>query len=203
MLETFAAKRQPIMDIPTRFIYEMDEGNPIYYKGYLDVLNETKNLDQIVSCRILQSLLIELIKNAIAQQLDDSYIGLSNELGILFEKNSWRAADIAFFKKQQIAQLSQKEQRQFAKFAPALVVEIDIKADPTSIDSVLNDIHKKTQQLLDFGVEQVVWIFTDSEKITLAQQGKPWLTYNWNTDILLIEDVSLNIANLLEGFYNK
>lgn len=203
MVETIEQKNPAQKNIPSSLIYEMDDGKPIYYKDYLDVLNNIKTFDQIVSCSILQSLLIELIKNAITEQLDKSYIGLSNELGILFEKYSWRAADIAFFKKKQITQLDEREQRQFVKFAPELVIEIDIKADADSLDSILDDIHKKTQQLLDFGVYQVVWIFTKSKKITLAQNQLPWMTYDWDADLTLMENVQLNIANLLEEFYGE
>ncbi|MEL6719731.1 MAG: Uma2 family endonuclease, partial [Bacteroidota bacterium] len=112
-------------------------------------------------------------------------------------------ADIAFFKKKQITQLDEREQRQFVKFAPELVIEIDIKADADSLDSILDDIHKKTQQLLDFGVYQVVWIFTKSKKITLAQNQLPWMTYDWDADLTLMENVQLNIANLLEEFYGE
>lgn len=201
MIETIEQKKHSFEKVPSSLVYEMDEGKPIYYKNYLDVLNNIKTFDQIVSCSILQSLLIELIKNAITQQLDNSYIGLSNELGILFEKYSWRAADIAFFKKKQIKNLDETQQRQFAKFAPELVIEIDIKADSDSLDSILDDIHRKTQQLLDFGVHQVVWIFTKSRKITLAQNQQPWMTYDWDTDLILMEGVKLNVANLLEEFY--
>ena len=197
MVETIEQKKPSFTKIPSSLIYEMYEGKPIYYKDYLDVLNNIKTFDQIVSCSILQSLLIELIKNTITQQLDNSYIGLSNGLGILFEKYSWRAADIAFFKKKQIVQLDEREQRQFAKFAPELVIEIDIKADSDSLDSILDDIHKKTQQLLDFGVYQVVWIFTKSKKITLAQKQQPWMTYDWDADLILMEDVQLNVAKFL------
>ncbi|MEL6720070.1 MAG: Uma2 family endonuclease, partial [Bacteroidota bacterium] len=81
MVETIEQKNPAQKNIPSSLIYEMDDGKPIYYKDYLDVLNNIKTFDQIVSCSILQSLLIELIKNAITEQLDKSYIGLSNELG--------------------------------------------------------------------------------------------------------------------------
>jgi hypothetical protein len=47
--------------VPSTLIYEMDEGKPIYYRGYKDVLNKTKTLEQIMGTSILQSLLIELI----------------------------------------------------------------------------------------------------------------------------------------------
>jgi hypothetical protein len=41
----------------------------------------------------------------------------------------------------------------------------------------------KTQLLLDFGVEQVFWIFTDSQKVMVAQLHQPWIIVNWTDEV--------------------
>ncbi len=44
-------------------------------------------------------------------------------------------------------------------------------------------IHLKTQNLLDFGVEQVIWVFTTSKKVLIAEPGQDWLIKDWGKKI--------------------
>ena len=53
-------KRSPKQAVPEALIYELDAGNPIYYKGYQDVLSGLKNLDDILGDSNLQAWLIAL-----------------------------------------------------------------------------------------------------------------------------------------------
>jgi len=89
--------------IPDSLIYEMDEGTPIYYRGYKEVLNKTKTAEQIIGSSALQSLLITLILKHLIANLKNNYLPLSSELGFKFKKNSWRSLDIAIFNLQNIA----------------------------------------------------------------------------------------------------
>ncbi len=57
----------------------------------------------------------------------------------------------------------------------------------------------KTDQLLDFGVEKVIWIFTDSEKVMVAQKDQNWQLLHWNKDVHVFDNASLNIAELIEA----
>jgi len=57
--------------------------------------------------------------------------------------------------------------------------------------------YEKTQRLLDFGVERVIWITTQPKKIFLATQTAPWLTQNWDADVPVLDNVVLNLAGLL------
>ena len=49
-------------------IYEMDEGTPIYYRGYRQVLNGAKSPEQIMGSGILRSLVIKLIQEFLDRQ---------------------------------------------------------------------------------------------------------------------------------------
>ncbi len=185
--------------IPSALIYEMDEGQPIYYRGYKDVLNKTKTLEQIMGTSILQSLLIELIKDSIKLQLGKDYTVLSSELGIQFSKKSWRNTDIAVFLKKDL--IAAKNEDKYAAIPPELVIEVDTKADLEEMPDPMDYCHTKTDQLLDFGVKQVLWIFTKTKKFMLAVPGKRWETGNWSEEMVLLNGVKLNVKNLLETYY--
>ncbi|MBL7978154.1 MAG: hypothetical protein JNN12_07415, partial [Bacteroidetes Order II. Incertae sedis bacterium] len=57
---------------------------------------------------------------------------------------------------------------------------------------------QKTQDLLDFGVERVIWILTRSQKIYVAEPNKPWMVVDWNTPVHVLGPVSLTLADILE-----
>ena len=73
-----------IASLPEYLIYELDEGRPIYYQGYQEVLDKTKTVDQIMSSSVLQAVLIELIKEHLKPLFGKEYIILANEIGIQF-----------------------------------------------------------------------------------------------------------------------
>lgn len=158
--------------VPSALIYEMDEGRPIYYRGYKEVLNKTKTLEQIMGTSIIQSLLIELIKDSIKLQLGKEYTLLSSELGIQFSKKSWRNTDIAVFLKKDL--IAAKNEDKYAAIPPEIVNEVDTKADLEEMPDPLDYFYTKTDQLLDFWVKQVFWVFTKTEKFMLAEAGKRW-----------------------------
>jgi hypothetical protein len=52
-----------------------------------------------------------------------------------------------------------------------VVIEVDIKADTEDEEKdSFNYVNKKTEELLAFGIKKVIWIFTDSEKVLLAEK---------------------------------
>ena len=57
--------------------------------------------------------------------------------------------------------------------------------------------YTKTDALLDFGVEKIVWIFTDARKVMIAEPHKDWITRNWDQDIPVFENIALNLTALL------
>ena len=58
-------------------------------------------------------------------------------------------------------------------------------------------VYEKTERLLDFGVERVIWITTQPRKIFVATRTAPWTTQNWDADVPVLDDVVLNLAGLL------
>ena len=125
-------------DIPNFLIYEMDEGQPLYYQNYKDVLNKTKTAEQIMGSSILQSLLILLLQKFFLEKLGTHYLPLSNELGLKFGKKSWRNLDLALYDKRKIKDLSVLLSNKYIEISPELVIEVDTKValedllEPTS-----------------------------------------------------------------------
>ena len=81
-----------------------------------------------------------------------------------------------------------------------MIIEIDIQADLEEEDEDEMDyIAGKIADYHRFGVKKVIWIFTSSRKITVADTGKPWVTYDWSETIETLEGATFNLEKMLEG----
>lgn len=185
-----------VQHIPKELIYEMVDGAPVYYRGYEAFLNGTKELDEIMGSSVRQSDIITQLVILLGMQLDKKYRILTNEIGLQFSPNSWRAADIAIVEKRKLKQ--QSDPNKYLEVAPEVVIEIDIKASLEQIKDVYGYFHKKTDQLLDFGVQKVIWIFTDSQKVMMAERGKTWQTFDWKNSFEIMQGVSVNVQSILD-----
>ena len=108
------------------------------------------------------------------------YAVLRNELGVQFKKGDWRACDVAIFTLQQ---LEGEDWNKYAWVPPKVAIEVDTKADMDRFDSPFDYYEKKTTKLLDFGVEKVIWLFTKSRKVWIAEVGKDWLIRDWTQSV--------------------
>lgn len=72
------------------------------------------------------------------------------------------------------------------------------KVPDTLIYETINGRPIKIQKLLDFGVEEVVWFFTNAKKVLVAKQNQQWITVNWSDDIQILS-YQLNIEQLFEA----
>ena len=81
--------------------------------------------------------------------------------------------------------------------APELVIEIDTKADLSEVQNPLGYYQVKTQELLDFGVKKVIWIFTDTRKVMVAETDNKWEISNWDNSIEVWDGKELNLGEVL------
>ncbi len=51
--------------------------------------------------------------------------------------------------------------------------------------------------MLDFGVEKVIWITTQTKKLFVITANAPWYLVNYEENIHLMEDCTLNLTQLL------
>ena len=172
----------------------MVDGVPIYYHGYKDVLKGRKDAEAIMGSSYLQSLIVANLVFILIRDLPKEFIVLTNEVGVLFSQHNWRAADIAIVEKEVLK--NQGNEKGYLTVPPRVVIEIDTKAALEDIPQRVSYYHKKTDQLLDFGIEKVIWIFTESEKVMVAESGRPWMIYTWQDRIWVLEGVEVVVGRV-------
>lgn len=186
-----------VKTIPEVLIYEMVDGKPIYYKGYKDYLSGEKQIDELMGSSYLQALIGTQLVILLSKLLDlKQYQIISNEVGLKFGNKSWRAADLAIYEKKTLKGVPKVNK--YLEVPPRIVIEIDTKADLEEIRNPLGYYHEKTDQLLDFGVDKVIWIFTDTQKVMTARQYEDWQTTDWNKDVEIMEGIKVNIVRIID-----
>lgn len=193
--EATAAKRpRKPKAVPEYLIYEILDGIPLYYAGYEQVLKKQKTLEDIMGYGSKQWVLLTLIADFLRPVLSKNLILLQGEGGLHLSPRSNLSLDIAIYERSRLA--FEKLENKYFDFPPKVIIEVDTKAHQPEF-VIPNYYQRKTQRLLDFGVEQVIWVFTDPRKITVAQTKGPWLTVNWNDDIKVMGH-TLNLQTLVE-----
>ena len=59
-------------------------------------------------------------------------------------------------------------------------------------------IYTKTDKLLQFGVEKVIWLMSESKKVLVATKDENWSIIDWNKDIAIANGISFNIGKYLK-----
>jgi len=181
--------------IPESLIYETLHGRPLYYKGYRDVVANTLKPETVIGSSDLQSILVSLINTYITVNRDKKrYITATNESGLHIAIGDNLSADIAIFEKARLGKLKGK----YFDVPPKIVIEVDIKIDPTGIGSDVAYIAEKSGELFDFGVEQLFWILSSIQKIIILRPGQDWITTDWSNDITIMDGCILNVKQLLD-----
>ncbi|QJD81382.1 Uma2 family endonuclease [Spirosoma rhododendri] len=183
-------------DVPQALVYETWQQKPVYYKGYRDVLAGIKSIDEVMSCSDLQGVLVSLLNGYLFSAINRKvYLISTNEVGIHLAANDNLANDLAIFEKEKVGKLKGK----FFDVPPKVVIEVDIKADLVDFLNRENSyIMEKSQKLIDFGVERILWIVTDTRKVYVIDRNDPtWYVVNWSETITVLDDCTLNIAQLL------
>jgi Uma2 family endonuclease len=183
--------------VPDYLVREMYDGVRWIYRGYRDVLNGLKEPEEVMACSTLQSVLVGYLYNKLWNHLEDRpFWVMSNEVGNNISKKSKAAYDIAVFDKEQLP--PSQINVHYANVAPRLVVEVDLKVE--SEDKTHPDIliQQKTQKLIDFGVQKVIWVFTKTRKIFVCYAKGDWIMSDWDRELELWEGLTVNIPKYLE-----
>jgi hypothetical protein len=198
-----ADKVQPIITrprkakaIPQALIYEIIDGQELYYKGYKDVLSKKKKIEDIMGSSTLQGYIIFYLLKICYRFLDENkYIFLTNESGIHLEKSNNLSSDISIFDKSILTPNQVNEN--YAEVAPKVVIEVDIKIH-LSMEDDFAYINTKTKKLLEFGVEKVIWILSKPKSIVIATKDEDWIIRDWNKDSELLDGQIFNIGEYLK-----
>ena len=181
--------------VPDALIYETMDGEPLYYRGYREVMSGKKNIGEIMGSGSLQAVLVAYINRILIKNLDeDSYWIFTNESGVHIDHRNNLAHDVAVYDKKILSPA--KITTKYVDVPSRLAVEIDIKAD-LSNQRHYDYVNLKTQKLLDFGTETVIWIFTETQKVMTAPKNQDWLIVNWDKDIELMDGFPFNIEKYL------
>ena len=187
-------------EIPSFLIYEVLDNKPVYYAGYKEVLAKRKQPEQIMGSSGLQSFLIVDIIAQLLLILPPAYYRIgTNESGIMYQKGNWVNSDIIIFRKENLTEY--KLDDTYLKIPPQVVIEVDTKADFSGFSSSSDYFYAKTQRLLDFGVEKVIWLFTNenSRKVMVATNNADWTISNWNKEIEVLDGKTVNFDLLLKN----
>ncbi|WP_229311681.1 Uma2 family endonuclease [Larkinella rosea] len=180
--------------VPSYLIYETLNGKPLYYRGYKEVLSGKKTPEEIMGSSSLQAVLVTAIILYLGRTIDrKKFLIASNESGLHVDHRSNLSNDIAIFEKAGLI-LTNK----YFDVAPKVAIEVDVRIDLENFPSRDQSyIYEKTECLLDFGVERVVWITTHPQKLFIASRSADWTTHNWDVTVPVWGDCVLNLAELL------
>jgi Uma2 family endonuclease len=181
--------------IPEALIYEMVNGQPIFYSGWQEVLTGEKTLEQIMASSLIQSYLVGEIFVVAHNGLRKKYILGTNEAGLKFQKGDWRAADIALWTKESMKGVSLNPR--YADIVPEIVIEVDTKADISANPTYYLD---KTKHLHENGVRRVVWFFTATEQVMIAEKGRKWEIQDWSESVEIDDGCMVNAKELIDDF---
>jgi hypothetical protein len=185
-------------DISNELIYEIIDGQPVYYAGYKDVLNKTKTIQDIMGSSGLQSTIIDLIVeyfHRIKFEGNLKYQILYSELGLHVELKNNFAADIAIYNKADILDTDISDN--YMSKPPRVIIEVDTKADVSNFNDVLEYIKIKTEKLLNFGTEKILWVLTKSKKIIVISESKKWYFASWGEEIDIIDNLKFTLQTLI------
>ena len=193
---TTVKQRKLARKVPEYLVKEVLNGIPIHYKGYKSVLRKEKTLEDIMGASGLQSFIVSYIYKLLVRQLsDDMYHILTGETGLHLELNDNLSGDIVLFEH---GQLSIKNiDTHYLNIPPKIDIEIDVNID-TADFTEQTYIYQKTDRLLSWGVEKVIWVLSESKKVIVAEKDKDWLLIDWSKDIEVIDGVKFNVSQYLE-----
>jgi len=196
MVKEAAEKRNRERKIPDYLVREWIDGKPFYYKGYKEVLNKKKTLEDIMGSSTLQAYIIAFLMEVIIEgKLKKKYEILTNEAGLHLDKRNNLSADILIYDPNVMT--PEKINKQYADVAAKVQVDVDITIELEDLKDY-QYVEKKINKLHQFGTEKVIWVLTNIKKVMVAIPKQPWQTYDWNNDIELLDGVTFNIGAYLK-----
>lgn len=180
-------------------IYEEWDGIPVYYKGYRQVLSGEKQPDEIMGSSALQTYIVSIILEFLYKNVPrEKYFIGTNEAGLHLVRGTNLSSDILIYEKKNLK--ISKESLHYFDTPPYMVIEIDMQADVKELfNTETNYFIRKTTKLREFGVQKVVWVFTEGKRLIIANDAKHWEMVTWDTKIDVVEGVSFVLEDLAKA----
>ena len=189
--QLLAPPKRKSRKIPAALIREELRGQPLYYRGYKDVLNGSKQIEEIMGSSSLQSIIVAIVAFFIKSRVDNKlYWIATNEAGLHLGHKNNLSTDIGVFLKEKVV-LNDK----YFEVAPEMAIEVDVKIDT---DKELDYIFSKSEEMMQFGTQKICRIITKNKKIFVFAKNETTLIFDWDKDIQLTEYIILNLQKLLD-----
>ncbi|WP_332368802.1 Uma2 family endonuclease [Spirosoma telluris] len=183
--------------IPASLLYEEIDGVPYYYKGYRSVLSRQKTREDIMGASALQSAIVSLLIHILYKYLPfDDYLIATNEPGLHIATGSNLSNDIAVFNQ---SSLPTPLDDKYFSVPPKVVIEVDVKIDLPINLSETEYVYDKTQKMLDFGVQKVIWILTKTRRTLIAEPNERWILTDWDDTVEIMPGCSFVMNPLLRS----
>ena len=193
---TTVKQRKLARKIPEYLVKEVLDGIPIYYKGYKAILRKEKTLEFITVSSGLQLFILQYFSRLLISQLvENQYFVFVGKPGLHIDLNNNFSSDLLVYEENKLS--VSKIDTHYLDIPPKIDIEIDFNIDTTDFTEQ-NYIYRKTDRLLSWGVEKVIWVLSESKKVIVAEQGKDWLLIDWSKDIEIIDGVKFNVSQYLE-----
>ena len=193
---TTVKQRKLARKVPEYLIKEILDGIPIYYKGYKAVLRKEKTLEDFIGASGLQSFILRYFSYLLIRQLDENlYYVFTGETGMHIDMKNNLSGDVMIYEQSKLP--TSKIDTHYLDVPPKIDIEIDVNIDTTDF-SEQTYIYKKTDRLLSWGVEKVIWVLSASQKVIVAQQGQDWLVIDWSKNIEIMDGIKFNVSEYLE-----
>lgn len=186
--------------IPTSLIREIIDGKPYYYKGYQEVLAGNINEEGVMGCSTLQSFIVSYLVRVLFRSIDESkYLVATNEPGLHINKRNNLASDMMIFEYNTLT--IDQINLNYAQVPPVVSVEVDTRIELEDVTES-KYVALKTMKLLEFGVEKVIWFFTETRQIMIATPGN-WATFHWDYEVVLMPGALCNVGQFLRSKGSK
>ena len=183
--------------IPASLLYEEIDGVPYYYKGYRSVLSRQKTQEDIMGASALQSAIVSLLIHILYKYIPfDDYLIATNEPGLHLAKGNNLSNDIAVFDQ---SSLPTPLDNKYSSVPPKVVIEVDVKIDLPANLSETEYVYDKTQKMLDFGVQKVIWILTKTRRTLIASPNERWIITDWDDTVEIMPGCSFMMNQLLRS----
>ncbi len=190
--EVELTKRQA-KKIPEILIREVLRGEPLYYEGYRDVLSGLKKPEEIMGCSSLQSILLSILDFYIQSRINRKKYWLGgNEAGLHLGYKNNLSTDLGIFLKEKVILTTN-----YFEVAPEVSIEVDVKIDVTTLGEKLEYIFGKSEEMITFGSQKIIWILTKPKKIFVIAKDETTRVFDWHQEIEIIDGIVLNLKNLL------
>lgn len=192
---TYPSQRK-IPKVPSYLVKEILDDMPVFYKGYKAVLRKEKTIEDIMGASGLQIFIVRYLFRLLDRNLDDNlFYVFTGEGGLHLSKGTNLSGDVLVFDKQTLT--PDLIDTHYLNIPPLIDIEIDVEIDNTTF-SDFDYIQRKTDNLLKFGTQKVIWILTKTQKIIVAESNKDWLMIDWQKDVEIMNEISFNVPQYLK-----